>query len=69
MGSLTIIDIHLPWEIMPTYIMFNNYKEVFSTWEAFFGWKQSEEDAPHMRVSSNLSAMTRSYIGSCVNSN
>jgi len=44
--------------------MFNNYREVFSTWEAFFGWKQSEEDAPHMPVSSNLSAMTRSYINS-----
>ena len=41
---------------MPTY-MFNNYIEVFSTWEAFFGWKQSHEDAPHMPVSSSLSTI------------
>jgi len=31
--------------------------KVFSSGEAFLGWKQSE-DAPHMPVSSCLSAMT-----------
>jgi len=35
---------------------FNNYREVFSSWEAFFGWKQPEE-APHMLVSSILSTI------------
>jgi len=29
---------------MPT-DMFNKYREVFPNWEAFLGWKQSEEDA------------------------
>ena len=43
--------------------IYNNYREVLSCREAFFGWKQSEEDAPHMPVSSSLSAMIRSYIG------
>ena len=43
--------------------MFNKYREVFSSWEAFIGWKQSE-DVPHMTVSFSLSAMTWSYIGS-----
>jgi len=38
------ILITLPWEIMPTY-MFNNHREAFSSREAFYGWKQSEEDA------------------------
>ena len=61
-------NVHLPWEIMPTY-MFNNYGEVFSTWKASFGWKQSEEDAPHMPALSSISAMTRSYIGSYINTN
>ena len=55
--------IHLPWEIMPTNI-FNKYREAFSSGEAFLGLKQSEEDAPHGPVSSSLSAVTRSYIGS-----
>ena len=30
---------------MPT-DMFNKYRKVFLNWEAFLGWKQSEEDAP-----------------------
>jgi len=49
--------------------IYNNYREVLSSREAFFGWKQSEEDAPHMPASSSLSAMIRSYIGSCININ
>jgi len=40
--------------------MFNRYREVISGWEAFLSWKQLE-NAPHMRVSSSLSAMTRSH--------
>ena len=48
--SHTLNDTSYPlkWEIMSiaTYT-FNNYREVSSSWKAFFGWKQSEENAPH----------------------
>ena len=46
---------------MPTDMF--NYREVFSIWETFFGWKQSEKDAPRMPISSSLNTMTRSHIG------
>jgi len=46
----------------------NKYREMFSSGEALFSWKQPE-DVPHMPVSSSLSVMTRSYIGSYVNIN
>jgi len=45
---------------MPTYT-FNNYREVFSSWEAFFSWKQPEE-APHMLVSSQGAIIIGSYV-------
>jgi len=50
--------------------MFNKYREVFSSGEAFLSWNQSEENAPYNKpVSSDLSVMTRSYIGSYLNIN
>ena len=49
-----IIVYNLPWELVPLDI-FNKYREVLSSWEAFLGWKQSEGDAPHMPVSSSQS--------------
>jgi len=49
--------------------MFNKYREVFSSWEAFLGWKQLEEDSLHMPVSSSLRAMTKGYRGCCANIN
>ena len=49
--------------------MFNKYREVFSSGEAVLSWNQSEENTPYMHVSSKLSAMTWSYIGSYLNIN
>jgi len=51
---------------MPTDMF--NYREVFSSWEAF-GWKLSEEDAPRMPISSSLNTMTRSHISYKVDNN
>ena len=32
----------LQWEITPTDNMFSKYREVFTSWEAFLGWKAVE---------------------------
>lgn len=49
-----IIVYNLPWEIVLLDI-FNKYREVLSSQEAFLGWKQSEGGTPHMPVSSSQS--------------